>query len=147
MDGAQGRTVDRRCSGDPGRDGLSEGVRPPERWAYAASVAPQLAQKRDAGASIAAPQVAHAPLRYFPHDEQNAGSGSGRGPHTSHDRRIARYRRIAASAGSTEPATEGAVTVNGVATWVEPADSATESPRRDRSSTSAERVYSALRDA
>lgn len=111
---------------------------------YAASVLPQLAQNREAGASIPAPHVAQAPFRYFPQDEQNAGSGSGRGPHTSHDRRIARYRRIAASAGSTEPATTGAFAVDGVTAGSGAADSATDAPRRDRSSTNAERVYVAL---
>ena len=124
MDGSVGRTVERRV-----RTFLERGCRrrlqPPERRAYAASVVPQLAQKRDAGASIAAPQVAHAPLRYFPHDEQNAGSGSGRGPHTSHDRRIARYRRTAASAGSREPAMDGTpATGDDAATCSDAADAA-----------------------
>lgn len=57
---------------------------------YAASDPPQLAQNRDAGASTAAPQCAHASLRYVPQVEQYAGSGSGRGPHVAHERRTER---------------------------------------------------------
>ena len=113
--------------------------RVPEGAGYAASEPPQFAQKRDAGASIAAPQVVQAPLRYFPHEEQNAGSGSGRGPHTSHDRRIARYRSTAASAGSTDSVMEGASGLGGATTGAEPTGRSG-SPRRDRSSTRAERV-------
>ena len=70
---------------------------------YAAKELPQFEQNREAGASTAAPHCAHAPFRYFPQEEQNTGSGSGRGPHVSHDRRIDRYRSTAASAWSTVP--------------------------------------------
>lgn len=114
---------------------------------YAASELPQLAQKRDAGASTTAPHVAHVPLRYFPQDEQNTGSGSGRGPHVSQDRRIVRYRSTAASAASAESAAAWAPPTVGLTTTraEEPASAATFS-RRERNSTKAERVYVALRD-
>lgn len=130
----------------PGPGSLAGLTRLTAGLAYAASVVPQLAQKRDAGASILAPQAAHAPLRYFPQEEQNAGSGSGRGPHASHDRRIARYRRTAASAGSSEPAIDGE-SDDAAGACSGSGESTGASPPRDRSSTSAERVYDALSDA
>ena len=65
-------------------------VSAPGRRSYAASELPQLPQNRDAGASTTAPHWAQFPLRYFPHDEQNAGSDSGLGPHVSHARRTER---------------------------------------------------------
>ena len=91
-----------RPSAGPGLVGLGlcEEHHASERG-YAAKELPQFEQNREAGASTAAPHCAHAPFRYFPQEEQNTGSGSGRGPHVSHDRRIDRYRSTAASAWST----------------------------------------------
>ena len=62
---------------------------------------PQFAQNRDAGRIDRRPAVRARTLEILPARRAERGIRLGRGPHTSHSRRIARYRRTAASAGST----------------------------------------------
>src|SRR5688500_10708583 len=113
----------------------------------AASEFPQFEQNREAGASTVTPQWSHLPRRYLPHEEQNAGSGSGRGPHVSHERRTVRYFITAASAASTIPATPATpkpCPPSSAASAGIPLAASAAAPSRARSSTSAVRVYSVL---
>jgi hypothetical protein len=89
----RGRMPNGDVLADPNRHSATGGARTlgHRHPGYAASELPQFAQNLDAGWSIGASQCTQAPLRYLPHDEQKAGSGSGA---------VRTSRRLGASTGS-----------------------------------------------